>query len=138
MTNRNCAIGMILALSTVMVLESGCKKEPVAPMNHDPTITSIVAFPDKVHSLDSFAVVCSAYDVDGENQVYDWFCNPPTSVKGGHGSENWILYNSKENIAIFYAPDSANTVQDSIRIDVDVRDGIGGSKSGHIFVGLSR
>jgi len=136
MKNKNCTIGMALALSLLMVLGEGCKQEPVAPTNHNPTFTSIVAFPNKVHSLDSFAVVCSAYDIDGNSLVYDWFCNPPTSIRGGHGSENWMVYNTKENIAIFYA--RTDSLQDSIRIDVDVRDGIGGSMSGHIFVGLSK
>ena len=138
MNDSRCSFAILSALSTVLLLGAGCKQESVSPMNHNPTITSIVAFPDRVHSLDSLTVVCSAYDLDGDSLRYDWFCTSGATIKGTVVPPYWELYNTKENFAIFYAPDSTNTLQDSIRIDVDVRDLKGGGKSGHTFVSLSR
>ena len=138
MNSRHSGLVLTYSLSVITIFCGGCKHDTVAPTNHNPVITSIFAFPDAVHSLDSFAVVCEAYDIDGDTVVYDWFCSPGTSIKGAEPG-GWTLYNTKMNIAIFYAPDSANVRQDSIRIDVEVRDRIGGiGFSAPTFVRLSK
>ncbi len=127
-----------LGLCVLILLCGGCNEQTTAPANHNPTVTSLVAFPDQVHSRDSFAVVCSAFDVDGDSLVYDWSCTSGASIRGGDPLVPWTLFNARENIGIFYAPDSANNHQDSIRIDVNVRDGKGGGSSRFTFVSLSK
>ena len=116
----------------------GCNEESVTPKNNPPVITSINVFPSSVQLSDSFAVVCSAYEPDGDSLFYDWFCTSGAKIKGADNIVPWILYHTKENIRIFYSPDSVSNQIDSIRIDCNVRDGKGESKSTHIFVGIIR
>ncbi len=131
-----CSITVLFLL--IIFVSNGCKDKVTAPTNQNPIITSVVAFPDSVFSSDSFAVVCSAYDPDGQSVVYDWSCTSGATIKGADPLNPSMLYNTTENIRQFYAPDSAHTTQDSIRVFVDVRDGIGGGKSAWVFIKLSK
>ena len=75
-------------------------------------------------------------DPDGDSLYYDWFCTSGARISGAPPSSPFVLYNTRENIRVFYAPDSVNSQLDSIRIFCDVRDGIGGLKSASVFVGI--
>ena len=126
------------SLFCLVVLSGGCKDQTTnAPINHSPVITSIYAFPSHVQSSDSFIVVCSAYEPDGDSIFYDWFCSNGTAIQGAPPG-SWSLYNTRENKRIFYAPDSSHNTDDSLRIGVELRDGKGSGTSGGIFVHLSR
>jgi len=123
--------------STILLLIClifGCNEETTAPVNNDPIITSIVAFPSSVNLADSFAVVCSAYEPDDDSLYYDWFCTSGARISGAEPSTPSFLYHTRENIRILYAPDSIISQIDSIRVSCDVRDGKGGGHSADIFV----
>ena len=113
-----------------------CEEESIAPVNNDPIVTSINAFPTSVELSDSFAVICSAYEPDGDSLFYDWSCTSGATISGAHPITPFILYHTTENIRIFYAPDSVSSQIDSIRVDCHVRDGKGGGKSTWIFVAI--
>lgn len=130
---KNIPVDIILLLLIIIV---GCEEQVTAPENNDPIITSINAFPTSVQLSDSFAVVCSAYDPDGDTLVYDWFCTSGASIKGVEPSAPSFLYHTKENIRIFYSPDSVINQIDTIRITCDVRDVKGGGKSAWLFVAI--
>ena len=133
MNYKNILISISVILFS-LILVSGCDEEATAPQNNGPIITSINAFPSSIQLSDSFAVICSAYDPDGDSLFYDWFCTSGASIKGAHPGSQFVLYNTTENIRVFYAPDSIITQIDSIRIDCDVRDGKGGVKSAWVYV----
>lgn len=81
-------------------------------------------------------MVCSAYEPDDDSLFYDWFCSSGAKISGSHPSTPFSLYNTRENIRIFYAPDSVSSQIDSIRIDCTVRDGKGGVAVTWLYVGL--
>ena len=138
MNNQQCRFWSI-PLFSLVALSGGCKNETtIAPVNHNPVIASIYAFPSHVQSSDSFVVVCSAYEPDGDSLFYDWFCTSGASIQGAYPPGSFSLYHTRENARIFYAPDSLHNTQDSIRVDVDVRDGKGGGAGKWLFVQLSR
>ena len=107
-------------------------------INHNPVVTSIVTFPSQVQVSDSFVVICSAHDIDGDPLTYDWECsNFGASVKGAPPNNPYKLTNSRANIMVFYAPDTIHCVitPDTVlcvshaAIFCDVRDGRGGLKT---------
>lgn len=128
----------IFIILFLLISINGCNEETTSPENNDPVITSLIAFPSSVQLSDSFAVVCSAYEPDGDSLFYDWSCTSGATINGAHPSSPWILYHSKENVRVFYAPDSILNQNDSIRIDCHVRDGKGGGKSAWIYVGIEQ
>ena len=130
MNHKQSCFGMIPICLILMLLGIGCKEEATGPRNHNPTITSLAAFPDVVHPLDSFVVFCSAYDIDGDTIVYDWY---GPSISGAE-PPGYMLMESKENFAVFHVPDSAYVFYDSARVDVDVRDHKGGSAQKTVFI----
>ena len=124
-----------LTLLFSVVLAWGCGGEKTAgPVNNDPVIMSVHAFPSWVAPSDSFAVFCSAYEPDGDSLFYDWSCTSG-SVQGAPRHTPYQLFNTTENVRVFYAPDWSAV--DSIRVFVHVRDGKGGGVSGWAFIGLS-
>ena len=136
MTIVRCGLWSISLLSLGALL-GGCKREnTTAPVNNDPVIASIHAFPMLIAPSDSFAVFCSAYEPDGDSIFYNWSCTSGR-VQGSSGFDPRHLNNTTENVRVFYAPDSSDG-PDSIRVDVDVRDGKGYSASAWVLVGLSR
>lgn len=139
MSNKQLGFTDIALLLLLAALVASCKNETsTAPVNRSPVITSLYAFPGHVQSSDSFVVVCSAYEPDGDSLFYDWSCTSGASIKGAHPPGSFTLFHTRENARVFYAPDSLHTSQDSIRVDVHVRDGKGGGVSNWLFVRLSR
>lgn len=137
MITRQYILWIVLLLS-VAALWWGCSDDnTTAPINEDPVITSVHAFPNFVVPSDSFAVFCSAYEPDGDSLFYDWSCTSGASVHGANSLTPWMLNHTTENVRVFYAPDSYNG-QDSIRVDVHVRDYRGGGASAWVLVGLGR
>jgi hypothetical protein len=125
--------GYIFLLLLVQVI--GCDQVTTVPVNNNPVITSLTAFPSSVQPSDSFVVICSAYEPDGDSLFYDWFCTSG-KISGAPSFSPHLLYNTKENIRVFYAPDSLVVKIDSIKIVCSVRDGKGGVKEASTFVGI--
>jgi hypothetical protein len=136
MNYKKITLRIISIVLFILILIVGCDEETTAPQNNDPVITSLIAFPTSVNLSDSFAVVCSAYEPDGDSLFYDWSCTSGARISGVPPNDPPFLFNIKENIRIFYAPDSISSQNDSIRIDCHVRDGKGGGKSVWIYVGI--
>ena len=131
---KNVLIKIFVAL-LILIIISSCKQstEP----NHDPVVNSIVAFPNQVQVSDSFAVFCSADDVDSDPLTYDWFCtNYGASIKGAPPDNPFELKNTKDNIMIFFAKDTLLYQSGHAAIFCDVRDGRGGLKTVWIIVGI--
>lgn len=128
----------ISVLLFLLLISTGCE-ESTSPSNHDPAVTSIVAFPNQVQEADSFAVICSAYDQDGDSLFYDWSCtNHAASIKGAPPENPFQLLNSKDNIMIFYATDSLLYQNGHAAIFCDVRDRNEGLKTVTIFVAIHK
>lgn len=137
MITRQRVLWVVLLLS-VAALSWGCDDEnTTAAINNDPVITSVRAFPNLVALSDSFVVFCSVYEPNGDSLFYDWSCTSGASVQGGDSRTPWQLNHTTENVRVFYAPDTDNG-QDSIRVDVHVRDSKGGGASAWLLVGLGR
>jgi hypothetical protein len=123
-------------LPLLLLLSAGC--ESTAPENHDPVVTSIVAFPQQVQAPDSFAVIVSAHDVDRDSLFYDWFCtNLNATIKGAPPETPYEYTNTKEHLATFYA-DSIAASSGHATVFCDVRDGKGGLKTVYVFVAITR
>ena len=136
-TNKNTLLSSSTFLF-LLIMFIGCDEKTTDQQNNDPVIMSIVAFPTSVQLSDSFAVVCSAYEPDGDSLFYDWSCTSGAKISGASPYESFSLFNTKENIRVFYAPDSLYGQNDSIRVECHVRDGKGGGKSAWIFVAITR
>ena len=133
---KNVLIKVFVAL-LILIIISSCKQstEP----NHDPSVISIVAFPNQVQVSDSFAVFCSADDADGDPLSYDWFCtNHGASIKGALPDNPYELKNTRDNIMIFFATDTLIYQTGHAAIFCDVRDNKGGLKTAWILVGITR
>lgn len=137
MTTRKRILWIVLLFSVAALLWGCNDEETTAPINNDPVITAVRAFPNLVAPADSFAVFCLAYEPDGDSLFYDWSCTSGASVQGSDSRTPGLLNHTRENVRIFYAPDSYNG-QDSIRVDVHVRDYNGGGVSAWLLVGLGR
>lgn len=138
MKNKKIVLINVFIASLLLISIIGCNEESTAPENNDPVITSLVAFPSSVQLSDSFAVICSAYEPDGDSLFYDWSCTSGAGISGVPQKHPPFLFHTKENIRIFYAPDSISNQNDSIRIDCHVRDGKGGGKSAWVYVGIDQ
>lgn len=138
MKNKTIVLINVFTVLFLLISLSGCNEESTSPENNDPVITSLFAFPSLVQLSDSFAVVCSAYNPDGDSLFYDWSCTSGARISGAHPGSPFILYHTRENIRVFYAPDSLLDQNDSIRIDCHVRDGKGGGTSAWIYVGIDQ
>jgi hypothetical protein len=129
----------------VLMVHTGCVTEPV---NRDPTVSSIVAFPNPAQQSDSFLVTCNAHDRDGDALTYDWSCGiNQASIKGAPPEKPYELKGSRDNMRVFYAPDSIPCVitpdciicmNSHAAIFCDVRDGKGGLKTVTITVPILR
>lgn len=129
---------ILIKFSIVLILLSkviGCA-ESTEP-NNDPTVNSILAFPNPVQVSDSFAVFCSAEDIDGDPLTYDWFCtNRGASIKEAPSDTVYELLNSRSNVMIFNAVDSLIYSYGHATIFCDVRDDKGGLKTVYILVSI--
>lgn len=136
MTNRRLALSIISTLS-LAALSGACGNGiSIAPVNNDPVITSVHAFPSLVAPSDSFAVVCSAYEPDGDPLYYDW-SSTAGKVQGSSDLSPLYLPHTTQNVRVFYAPDLPGAPE-AVRVDVTVRDGKGNSAGAYLLVGLSR
>jgi hypothetical protein len=131
-------IYILIKFSIVLILLNniiGCE-ESTEP-NHNPVVNSIIAFPNPVQVSDSFAVFCSAEDIDGDPLTYDWFCtNRGASIKEATSDTVYELLNSSSNIMIFNAVDSLIYSPGHATIFCDVRDEKGGLKTVYLHVGI--
>ena len=145
MTNRQFARVEIVFFILLIMLQAGCVNEPV---NHDPTVSSIVAFPNPAQQSDSILVICDARDQDADALTYDWSCGiHQASIKGAPPEKPYELIGTRDNKRVFYTPDSLPCVitPDSViclnshaAIFCDVRDGRGGLKTVTITVPIFR
>ena len=127
-----------LVLVLMMAVLSFSCNESTEP-NHNPVVNSIVAFPNAVQFSDSFAIFCSADDVDGDPLTYDWECtNHGASIKGTSSENPFKLTNTNENFRIFNAIDSIQYETYHAAIFCDVRDGKGGFKTVTIIVPITK
>ena len=135
----NSKKNILIDFSIILILITmgiSCK-ESTEP-NHDPVVNSIVAFPNAVQFSDSFAVFCSADDLDGDPLTYDWECtNHGASIKGASPESPFKLINTKENFRIFYAIDSVQFETYHAAIFCDVRDNRGGIKTVTLIVPIT-
>ena len=132
---------IIVGLLAPLVLIGVCEDCVTEPTNHNPIVTSIVAFPNPVQLADSFLVTCSAHDVDGDPLTYDWECsNYGASIKGAPTANPFKLANTMEDTRVFYARDSIPSLYENYHAAIfcDVRDGKGGLKTVTITVLITR
>jgi len=84
-------IGLAILVS-IIFFTAGC-----APVNHQPTITSIKATPEAVYPSASCKIECAASDDDGDELNYEW-----SAGKGyidGNGST--VVWNAPESAGIY-------------------------------------
>jgi hypothetical protein len=134
--NNSFIIRYPVALILIIII-TGCEESTVP--NNDPQVNTIAAFPDPVKAADSFAVFISAVDPDEDPLTYDWFCtNGHATIKGAPRDSQFERVNTKENIMIFYVPDSLNPNGGHAAIFCDVRDNRGGLKTSWIIVEITK
>lgn len=101
---------------------SSCGEDlPLAPVNRDPAVQSLIAFPTSLAPGDSAIVVCRATDPDGDRVVFDWFTYNHLSM-GPFGS---FVYSRGDTMVVFALP-SANAPVDTGYVSCQVRDLRGG------------
>jgi len=138
MKSRQHYGGSHVAFLIVVSLFAGCKNESTEPINHSPVITSFVASSKQAQLADSFSVVCSAYDVDGDSLAYSWGCPSYLIIKGAPPLTPYQFQNTKEHTVLFYTPDSLNVLIDTITISCGVVDGRGGWASTSLLLPIRR
>jgi hypothetical protein len=118
---------VLLPLALVVALGS-CREYPTKPVgwlaNHNPVISSVVAFPQLIGQGDSVMVTVNATDPDGDTLVYDWQTDARLHMRGddlGFGD----LSNTYSNSLILYRT-TVTPINDTAWVYCDVRDRRGG------------
>lgn len=102
---------------------SSCGEDlPLAPVNRDPAVQSLVAFPESLSPGDSAVVVCRATDPDGDRVVFDWFAHGQLVLTGFDGT---FAY-SRGDTMVVYAEKGAAAPVDTGWVSCHVRDLRGG------------
>ena len=117
---------IIFLLLVILLGIISCDEEVVKPINHQPIIFSLTAFPDIIGPQDSSIIICNAMDPDADTLVYDWYTDGKSRIKGAPYYNDWVLYNTSENSCIVF-PKNVNIIPiDTLWIECSARDGKGG------------
>jgi hypothetical protein len=126
---------LVASLVIVALIDCACTHKtvtaPTPPVNQNPLIASLVAFPDIIGPSDSMIVVCEAGDPDGDALVYDWFTDSRFTIQGNVPSDH-ELYGTTSDAHVFYRNyvDPADT---SAWVQCIVRD-LKGGQAGRVVV----
>jgi len=115
-------ISAMRGLCVLTCLSSCGTKTPLEPVNRDPAVQSLFAFPASIPPGDSAVVVCHATDPDGDPVLFDWTSDCRLIKQGDHGG---TVY-SRGNTLVVYAGACASAPVDTGWVSCEVRDGRGG------------
>ena len=122
---------MLIAIS--LCIASCNEPTPLSPVNRDPVVHSLYAFPTTIALGDSAIVVCFATDPDGDTVVYDW-SSDCRMVKQGRPND-FTLFNDLDGRLVVHAGACNRAPLDTGWVSCHVRDGRGGGKdAGHVFI----
>lgn len=114
-------LGILLLFAVAGV--GACQEFPTKPLNRNPSINSVTAFPTRIGQGDSLLVTVLASDPDGDTLVYDWYTDGRMRIKDAH--LGIYRFNTLDPTQVFYR--STSVPVDSVAyISCYVRDGRGG------------
>ncbi len=116
------ALGCFLALTATL---DACDRDPLTPLNHNPTIRSLVVTPNVIERGDSLLATCDASDLDSDALEYDWITDTRLRIQGAPSGV--MLFGTTSNRRIFYYG-TPPTIPDSAWIQCIVRDSRGGAE----------